>query len=189
MSYLVAGDNWFKPTHFTRSVTRDQLFQHVRDKCIAAGAREPWGGDKVADLVALLNQVDPLPGDPWRVGSASSMRRAKAAGAVEIVLAEVDPMTKRSEDLVKKDVKALLRKHGAYFYMPVPSGFGKRGAPDFYICHRGRFCVVETKRDKITKPSPFQEQHIDAVRDAGGTAFVINATNQHELAAWLESSE
>lgn len=36
MTYLVAGDNWLKPTHFTRSVTRDQLFQHVRDKCIAA---------------------------------------------------------------------------------------------------------------------------------------------------------
>lgn len=98
-------------------------------------------------------------------------------------------MTKRSEALVKDDVKALLRKHEAYWYMSVPGGFGARGAPDFYVCHRGRFCVVETKRDTVTRVSPFQEQHMEEVRNAGGTAFVINATNQHELAAWLEESE
>ena len=92
---------------------------------------------------------------------------------------------KRSEKLVKEDVKKLLRKAGAYFYMPVPGGFGARGAPDFYVCHKGRFCVVETKRDAITKPSPFQQSHIAEVQRSGGVAFVINAVNQHELAEWL----
>ena len=92
----------------------------------------------------------------------------------------------RSEKLVKEDVKKLLRKHGAYWYMVVPGGFGARGVPDFLVCHKGRFLAVETKRDGITKPSPHQELQMDAIEDAGGGTMVINAANQHLLEDWLK---
>lgn len=90
-----------------------------------------------------------------------------------------------SEKAVKDEVKRLLRKHGAYWYMSVPGGFGARGVPDFLVCHRGRFLGLETKAKGITKPSPFQEQQIAAIVAAGGMTLVINARNLDELEDWL----
>lgn len=89
------------------------------------------------------------------------------------------------EKKVKDEVKRLLRKHGAYWYMVVPGGFGTRGVPDFLVCHRGRFLGLETKAKGITKPSPFQEQQLEAIAAAGGARMVINARNLGELEEWL----
>lgn len=82
---------------------------------------------------------------------------------------------------VKERIKRLCRKHGAYFYMLVPTGYGKRGVPDFLICHKGRFIAVEAKRGNITKPSPHQQEELDAIAKAGGVAMIINAENLDEL--------
>ncbi len=81
------------------------------------------------------------------------------------------------EAQVKDRVKALCNKYGAYFFMVVPTGYGRRGVPDFLICHKGRFIAVETKRDGIVTPSPHQQRELDAVAAAGGVSLVINAEN------------
>lgn len=82
---------------------------------------------------------------------------------------------------VKERIKRLCRKYGAYFYMLVPTGYGKRGVPDFLICHNGRFIAVEAKRGSITKPSPHQQQELDAIAKAGGVAMIVNAENLDDL--------
>ena len=89
------------------------------------------------------------------------------------------------EAKVKDEVKRLLRKHGAYWYMVVPGGFGVRGVPDFIVCHRGRFLGLETKKAGVIKPSPFQEQQLAVIAAAGGATMVINARNLRELEEWL----
>lgn len=85
------------------------------------------------------------------------------------------------EALVKEHVKRLLRRYDAYWYMVVPTGYGKRGVPDFLICHKGRFIAVETKKGAVTKPSPHQEQELFAIAQAGGTSLLINAENLDAL--------
>lgn len=92
------------------------------------------------------------------------------------------------ESAVKDAVKRLCKKHGAYWYMVVPGGFGRRGVPDFLICHRGRFLGLETKKAGVTKVTPFQEQELAAIAAAGGTRMVINARNLAELEEWLCAS-
>lgn len=83
------------------------------------------------------------------------------------------PENMKNEAHVKEAVKALCRKHGAYFYMPVPTGYGRMGVPDFLICHRGRFIAVETKFGG-RKPTALQEKEIDAIVAAKGDAIVVN---------------
>jgi hypothetical protein len=95
----------------------------------------------------------------------------------------IDPNAPEKD--VKEVVKRLCRKYGAYWYMVVPGGFGRRGVPDFLICHKGRFLGLETKKAGVTKPSPFQQNELDAIDAAGGAAMVINARNLHELEEWL----
>ena len=87
---------------------------------------------------------------------------------------------------VKKKIKALFEKHKAYYYMFVPTGYGKRGVPDFLVCVHGRFLAVEAKAGK-GKPTGHQKKELQAVLNAGGTAFVINEDNLDALEKWLES--
>ena len=90
------------------------------------------------------------------------------------------------ESAVKDAVKRLCKAHGAYWYMVVPSGFGRRGVPDFLVCHKGRFLGLETKKAGVTKPSPFQQNELVAIDAAGGATMVINARNLGELEEWLD---
>jgi hypothetical protein len=87
---------------------------------------------------------------------------------------------------VKKRVKELCKQFGAYWFMVVPTGYGRRGVPDFLVCHRGRFIAVETKRAGITEPSPHQAKELAAVAAAGGVSMVINAENLNLLREELE---
>lgn len=86
---------------------------------------------------------------------------------------------------VKQRVKKLLDEAGAYWYMVVPTGYGRRGVPDFLVCHKGRFLAVETKRGSISDPSPHQAREMKSIGAAGGHALLINADNLNELEEWL----
>ena len=49
------------------------------------------------------------------------------------------------EGTVKKKIKDILHAKGAYFTMPIGTGYGSAGVPDFVFCYRGRFIGVEAK--------------------------------------------
>ena len=76
------------------------------------------------------------------------------------------------EGKVKEYVKRVLKDHGAYYYMPVPAGYGAPSL-DFVGCIDGWFFAIETKAGKkgMTKR---QEVTARAMRQAGATVFLVN---------------
>lgn len=74
------------------------------------------------------------------------------------------------EGKVKKEIKEWLDGMGAYWFMPVQSGYGINGTPDLICCLHGRFLGIETKAPG-KKPNPWQEREIARIRKAGGVAF------------------
>lgn len=89
-------------------------------------------------------------------------------------------MASTPEVKVKKQIRKLLDEAGAYYAMPIGTGYGNSGVPDFLICHRGRFIAVEAKAGN-NKPTALQEAHMARIRSNGGTALVINEDNLQEL--------
>jgi hypothetical protein len=92
------------------------------------------------------------------------------------------------EGKVKEAIKKILKANDVYFTMPIGTGFGSAGVPDFIICHRGVFIGVEAKSG-TNKPTTLQLDHMDRIRKRGGYALVVNETNYgelNELLRWLE---
>jgi hypothetical protein len=83
------------------------------------------------------------------------------------------------EGLTKVKLKKYLRDRGAYFFMPVQTGYG---APtlDFLVCLRGSFIGYETKaRGKDLTPR--QKMAARAIAAAGGAVFRVTLDEQGEL--------
>ncbi len=85
-------------------------------------------------------------------------------------------MAKGPESKVKDDVKAYLEKIGAYWYMPVPVGFG-RPTLDFLVCWRGRFIGIETKAPGKHATTQ-QKMTIKQIQAAGGEAWTIHSLDE-----------
>lgn len=75
---------------------------------------------------------------------------------------------------VKRAVKEYLDSLHAYWFMPVPTGYGKKTL-DFLCCVRGKFVGIECKRPGVVKADPFQRLVIDEINCAGGLAFVTDS--------------
>ena len=82
------------------------------------------------------------------------------------------------EEQVKKNLKAYLKQIGAYYYMPVPMGYGAASV-DFFICHQGRFFAIETKRPGVEEATTRQKCVLRAVAAAGGGWWVENDPELH----------
>lgn len=84
------------------------------------------------------------------------------------------------EAKVKKQIRQIIDEFGAYYAMPIGTGYGQSGVPDFLICHKGRFIAVEAKAGK-GKTTLLQEAHLERIRNAGGITLIINETNLQQL--------
>ncbi len=89
-------------------------------------------------------------------------------------------MAAAPESKVKAKVVSILKAAGAYYFYPVTGGFGNSGVPDIIVCYQGRFIGIECKAG-ANKPTPLQEQNLERITNAGGTALVINEGNIHEV--------
>jgi hypothetical protein len=89
------------------------------------------------------------------------------------------------EGEVKNKIKKILKAHDAYFTMPIGTGYGAAGVPDFVICYKGRFIGVEAKANG-NKPTALQDKHMSAIRGVGGFTLVIDEKNIDELTQLLE---
>lgn len=91
------------------------------------------------------------------------------------------------EGKLKAKVKTFLKERGAYFFMPVPSGYGTPTL-DFIGCYKGRFFAIETKAPG-KKPTPRQEQTLKAMWMKGAEA--IWSDNEihllNHLTAWFDN--
>lgn len=81
---------------------------------------------------------------------------------------------------VKRQIRKILDTTKAYYAMPIGTGYGNSGVPDFLVCHKGHFIGIEAKAGKGTTTA-LQEKHLADIRAAGGATFVINETNLDQL--------
>lgn len=84
-------------------------------------------------------------------------------------------MAQTPESKVKDKIKVILKRHGVYFTMPIGTGFGNAGVPDFLCCvpPRGGFLAIEAKANG-NKTTALQDKHIDEILVRGGEAVVID---------------
>ena len=89
-------------------------------------------------------------------------------------------MADTPESKVKKKVIAILKSRGAYYAMPVASGYGNAGVPDILACWKGQFFGIECKANR-NKPTALQVSNLEQIRKAGGVALIIDDTNIDDL--------
>jgi pantoate kinase len=82
-------------------------------------------------------------------------------------------MAQTPEAKVKEKIKKILKEHNVYFAMPMGTGYGNSGVPDFLCCVNGRFLAIEAKAGKGI-PTALQEKNMRDIKAAGGMAVVIN---------------
>ena len=82
-------------------------------------------------------------------------------------------MATTPEAKVKAKIKDILKAQNVYYAMPIGTGYGNSGVPDFLCCVNGHFLGIEAKAGKGTTTA-LQEKNIQQIKDAGGTATVVN---------------
>ena len=93
-------------------------------------------------------------------------------------------MANTPEAKVKKQIRKILDTTRCYYAMPIGTGFGNSGVPDFLVCHNGVFIGIEAKAGR-GKTTALQENNLERIRAAGGRATVINEANIEHLPAML----
>lgn len=76
------------------------------------------------------------------------------------------------EGKVKDAVKAFLKERGAYFFMPVQTGYGSP-CLDFIGFYKGKGFAIETKR-KGGRITPRQKYTADEMVRAGAAVWVVD---------------
>lgn len=95
-------------------------------------------------------------------------------------------MANTPEAAVKNEIKKTLKRHGAYYFMPVQNGMGAPSL-DFLVCHHGRWIGIEAKASG-KKPTKRQEITMQQMRDAGGICMVVDGEQTlRVLDVWLTS--
>ena len=89
-------------------------------------------------------------------------------------------MASTPEALVKKKIRKILDDNKVYYAMPIGTGYGNSGVPDFLCCVAGRFVAIEAKAGK-GKTTALQDDHIARITESRGVAMVINEQNLYTL--------
>ena len=92
-----------------------------------------------------------------------------------------------TEKLVKEALKKYLKSIGAYYYMPVPMGYGA-STIDFLVCHKGKFYGIETKK-KGLRPTVSQMSVMKYIEIAGGLCWCedsVDLETTRDLLRWVQ---
>jgi hypothetical protein len=93
-------------------------------------------------------------------------------------------MSTTPEGKVKAAIKSWLKARGIYYFMPVQTGRGVVGVPDFLCCWDGRFIGIEAKAPgKRSNTSALQDHQIMLIHQAGGAAVVVDDVAQLDVLA------
>jgi hypothetical protein len=85
-------------------------------------------------------------------------------------------MATTPEAKVKAKIKTILKEHNVYYAMPIGSGYGNAGVPDFLCCVNGYFVAIEAKAGK-GQATALQLKNLGQINKAGGYTCIINETN------------
>ena len=91
-------------------------------------------------------------------------------------------MATTPEAKVKAKIKTILKEHNVYYAMPIGSGYGNAGVPDFLCCVNGYFVAIEAKAGK-GQATALQLKNLGQINKAGGYTCIINETNLDYLKA------
>jgi hypothetical protein len=95
-------------------------------------------------------------------------------------------MASTPEAKVKKQIRSILDEYGAYYAMPIGSGYGNSGVPDFLVCYKGWFIGIEAKAGK-GKTTALQDFNLDKITKAGGMTLVVNEFNLQDVTSLLNT--
>ena len=93
-------------------------------------------------------------------------------------------MASTPESKVKAKIKAILKEHGVYYAMPVGTGYGNAGVPDFLCCFNGRFLAIEAKANGGVTTA-LQNKNLRDIETAGGITCVLSEDNVSALGGYL----
>ncbi len=88
------------------------------------------------------------------------------------------------EHKVKQACIAVLKSHGAYYFLPASNGYGRSGIPDIVACYKGQFLAIECKAG-YNKPTPLQEREMMAIHKAGGSTMIVREDTVELLKLWF----
>jgi hypothetical protein len=86
-------------------------------------------------------------------------------------------MATTPEAKVKAKIKKILEENNVYYAMPIGTGYGRSGVPDFLCCVDGKFLAIEAKATDKDKPTALQMREMKRIEDVGGGAVVIHEGN------------
>ena len=115
-------------------------------------------------------------GKPKRVARPAVGPESDVLAETMLALSRIGALVMRNNSGALRDAKGRLVR------------FGMKGSADIIACHRGRFVVVECKRQG-KRASPDQMRYAVAVRNAEGIYVVVRSKEEAErLAASLRAS-
>lgn len=91
-------------------------------------------------------------------------------------------MASTPEAKVKAKIKKILKDHGIYYAMPIGTGYGNSGVPDFVCCVNGYFVAIEAKANGGV-PTALQYKNLKHINASGGYTCVIDEKNIDYLEA------
>jgi len=97
-------------------------------------------------------------------------------------------MASTPEAKVKGKIKKILKEHNIYYAMPMGTGYGNAGVPDFLCCLNGKFLAVEAKANGGV-PTALQHKHLDNIHDAGGVWWVVNEINLLAFEVFIKANK
>ena len=109
------------------------------------------------------------------------IKAIKTDTAAEAYLREHVPHEKHYQQLCRQTILDMYP--GAFVWKAQAGGYATSGMPDLVACIEGRFFAFEIKRPYFGKLSLMQERRIEAIRKAGGKAYVVSFP--HEVVAIL----
>ena len=89
-------------------------------------------------------------------------------------------MATTPEAKVKAKIKAILKAHNVYYAMPIGTGYGNSGVPDFLCCVNGKFVAIEAKAGK-GEVTALQLKNLRDINNAGGYTLIIRESNLEYL--------
>jgi pantoate kinase len=89
------------------------------------------------------------------------------------------------EGKVKDKIKKILKAHNIYFAMPMGTGYGNAGVPDFLCCFDGKFIAIEAKANG-GKVTALQQKNLSDIERSRGMAWVVDEDNIHVLELWIK---
>ena len=96
--------------------------------------------------------------------------------------------SKTPEGKVKDKIKKILKAHDVYYAMPMGTGFGNAGVPDFLCCVQGYFIAIEAKANG-GKTTALQDKNLADIEKAGGVALVIDENNIGEIEVHIQMAK